>query len=496
MRKLMRGYQYMQADTRMRMGNDAKMRIEMDSRMHMGNDAKMRIEMDPKMHAQHDAKIPMEHGCEDPIANGIRESRKIWGILLVALIGLCLTACARNSANSANVTLTIMGKETDLEKSYMTRIFEQYEQSTGNHIKLISVEDSKYEEAAQKKMEAKDAPDILLHFNNADLARYDVPSQFCFLNDEEWVGDLTDGARAYCADSDGNLLGLPFWENSVSGCYYNKTLLDSLGLKPATTQEEFDVLCQALSDTGYTPICWPADGCSWMFQFGLDPIFADHPDLLRRLNNNETTYADIPQIQDMAQWLGDAAGKGWFGSNYQKTGWSDISSALGSGEAAMTFIWDTWFYTDFEDGNTYGADDFALMPVFMNTVDDGTYEGGNLNMMMVNKNGSQVDEAENFLSFCATAENYNAAFDGISTVNCFQGQTTNIQSKMVTEATASIKEHERVSTAASKIVGYNAEDVVLAFQELFSGKTDAEGCVELMDRYRIEEARKTGVDGF
>lgn len=80
----------------------------------------------------------------------------------------------------------------------------------------------------------------------------DVP--ILVLTSYDW-SDITDGADSYCRDRDGNLLGLPFWESSVSGCCYNKTLLDSLGLKPATNQAEFDVLCAALSATGYTPIC-------------------------------------------------------------------------------------------------------------------------------------------------------------------------------------------------------------------------------------------------
>ncbi len=404
-------------------------------------------------------------------------------LMTLLFLAVFLTSCSGSS--QGGVTLTLMGKESDLEKSYMDSIFRQYEKETGNRLKIISYQDSEFEIKAAEKFAAGDVPDIFLHFHNADLNQFDVPSHFYYLNEEAWVSDLTKSARAYCEDKDGNLLGLPFWESSVSGCYYNKTILDSLGLKAAATQAEFDVLCQVLVDTGYVPICWPGNGCSWMVQFGLDPIFADHPSLLEQLNKNEITYADIPEVTDMVQWIADAADRGWFGEDYRKNGWSDISPVMGSGKAVMTFIWDTWFYTDFEEGNRYSVEDFALMPVFMNTVDKGTYEGGNLNMMMVNKNSSQLEEALKFLSFCADEKHYNAAFDGISTVSCFRGQTTNIQSKMVTDAAGSIAANERVSTAASKIVGYSAEDVVSALEKLFQKKTDVSGCVKLMDHCRI-----------
>ncbi len=415
-------------------------------------------------------------------------------LLLTLTSALFLTSCNGNHNKSQDKnSLTIMGRKSDMEKSYMTSIFEQYETATGNKLEIIEFDDSEFEVDASKKFADGDAPDIFMHFNNADLNRFDVSDNFYYLNNENWVADLTNSSKAYCQDKEGNLLGLPFWESSVSGCFYNKTLLDSLGLKPASTQAEFDVLCQVLADIGYTPICWPADGCTWMFQFGLDPIFADDPSLLEKLNKNEVNYSDIPAVTNMVQWVSDAADKGWFGSDYLENGWSDISMIMGSGKAVMTFIWDTWFYTDFEKGNKYTVDDFALMPAFMNTADSGTYEGGNLNMMMVNKNSKKLDMALEFLSFCASSENYNIAFDGISTVSCFKGQTTNIQSSMVTNAGASIAKNERVSTAASKIIGYSADDVSAAFDRLFNKKTDVAGCVSLMDDYRIKEAKKQGV---
>ncbi len=425
--------------------------------------------------------------------------KKVLSILLLFIVVISVTACNGSDDNmslSDSNKLTIMGKKSDLAKSYMTSIFNQYKKSTGISLEIIAIEDSEYETEAQKRFNRGDIPDIFMHFHNSDLNDFDIEGNFYYLNNESWVDDLTSGAFLYCLDSDGNLLGLPFWESSVSGCYYNKTILDSLGLKPATTQAEFDALCQVLKEIGYTPICWPGNGCSWMIQFGLDPIFADNPSVLEKINKNEITYSDIPQVKSMVQWISDAADNGWFGSNYSEIGWSDISSVMGSGNAVMVFIWDTWFYTDFEQGNKYSVDDFALMPVFMNTVDGGTYEGGNLNMMMVNKNSDNLEKALDFLSFCASEENYNIAFDGISTASCFKGQTTNIQSQMVIDASGSIAEYERVSTASTMIFGYSADEVAEIFRKMFYKEISVSECVQLMDEYRIKEAKSQGIAGF
>ena len=420
---------------------------------------------------------------------------------LFAAMLLLLTACSPASPggqDDGKVTLTIMGKKNDMEKAYMQRIFRLYEESGRGRIRVIGLDDAdaSYDAAVREAFSSGEAPDILFHFNDSGLNTLNVEDQFVRLDGEAWVPDLTDGARAYCQDSEGRLLGLPFWENSVSGCYYNKTILDSLGLRPAATQAEFDALCQALKSIGYTPLCWSLRSCEWTYQFALDPIFADDPELLARLNKNEITYADIPAVWDMADWLAGAAEKGWFGEGCADRDWEDLSHAMASGECVMINIWDTWFDTDLEEGGTYSKEDFALMPVFMNTAPSGTYEGGNLNMMMVNKQGDRVEEALEFLSFCAQSENYNQAFDGISTVSCFKGQTTNIQSGMVTEAQGSIALHGRVSTAYPKIIGYTQQGMGTAVRKLVQGEVDVAGCVALMDEYRIAAARALGAEGF
>lgn len=413
-------------------------------------------------------------------------------LLVLCFVLICVAGCDPNDGEFDPNAIVVMGKKSDMEKIYMRKIFARYKSVTGKNINIVKADDDVYEEEIQKRFsEGEDAPDILFHFNDNDLTRLNVAENFLYMDGENWADKLTDSAKNYCTSADGHLLGLPFWESSVSGCYYNKKIFEERGWNPARIQTNFDKLCALLVRDGITPICWPGDGCSWMYQFGLDHVFADEPNgpqLLQQLNSGEINYANIPSVRNMVEWLSGAAKKGWFGKDYMQIGWDDMSAKMSSGECAMIFIWDTWFYTDFTDGK-YSKEDFALMPTFMNTVDGGTYEGGNLNMMMVNKNSEKLDLAKEFVSFCATADSYNYAFEGISTVSVFEGQTTNIQSVMVTEekTAMSIARKERVSTASTKIVGYSAEDVDRAFDKLFKGEVDVDGCIELLDKYRLEK---------
>lgn len=415
-------------------------------------------------------------------------------VMLIFLIGL--TGCGNHSENPSENTLTLLIKKSDIEKVYIQRMIQLYEEKTGGKVEQIVIPDVDFEEESAKRIQRGEVPDLFLHFNNSSLNYFHVSENFYYMNNEKWIDELTDGARVYCLDSEGNILGLPFWESSVSGCYYNKKLLNELGLKPAATQAEFDALCQALKSIGYTPMYWAANGCNWMFQFGLGPIFADNLELLEQLNQNQITYADIPEVVQMVEWLDNANKKGWFNHDYADTDWDAIAPAMEKGDAVCVFIWDTWFSTDFQENDLYLSEDFALMPVFMNTADRGTYEGGNMNMLMVNKNSERLELALDFLSFCANAENYNVAFDGVFTVNCFKGQTTNIQSSMVTDAMVSIQENQRPSVVWPKIIGYKQDDVGAAVLKLFQGEVDVAGCIKLMDEYRITSAKELGAEGF
>lgn len=424
--------------------------------------------------------------------------RKKWFVLAFILAAaFVFGGCGGGGAAEDPDTLTLLIKRSDIEKGYIQKIIELYETKTGSKIRPIVVENVDFENKIKEVFTGEDLPDLFFHYNDSTLEFLDVPKHFYYMNDEKWVDELTEGVLANCLDRDGNVLGLPFWENSLSGCYYNRKILDELGLKPAATQTEFNALCGALKTVGRTPLYWASNACNWMFQFGLDPIFADNPELLEKLNRNEITYADIPAVTDMVTWLDEARRKGWFNEDYSSANWDSIAPAMANGEAVFLFVWDTWFDTDFDraDGS-YSREDFAVMPVFLNTVDMGTYEGGNMNMLMAVKTSPRLEKALEFLAFCAAPENYNIAFDGVSTVNCFKRQTTNIQTKMVTDAAVSIEHNRRVSTARPKITGYQQNDVGAAIFKLFEGEVDVEGCVRLMDEYRISSAREMGAEGF
>lgn len=390
------------------------------------------------------------------------------------------------SDSGGGVTLTLYCNADDMAKPYMQKIISLWEEESGNKIDQQGLDTDNAETIALTKFTTGDIPDLYVHFGNSNLKNFNPEENFVDWTDAEWVSDIQDSVLPQATYND-KIIGLPFWEASNSGCFYNKKIFDELGISQPKTQEEFDKVCDKLLENDIQPI-YLAAADSWpiLYQFALDPVLEEHPEYIEQLNAGELTYAEIPEFTSMCEWFLSAAEKGYFGKNFASDTWDYCSEVLGTGEAAMLFCWDTWFDTDYDsESYDYAGEDFGIMPVFMGTCEEGTYEGGNVNLMMANKNGDHVEEAKDFINFMSVPENYNQAFDGISTAAVFKGQTTNVNSTQYEENKDSVDQLIRASSAQPKIVGYNQGEGGKALLQLMSGDITVEECIKLIDDDRI-----------
>lgn len=390
------------------------------------------------------------------------------------------------SNTGGGVTLTLYCNADDMAKPYMQKIISLWEEESGNKIDQQGLDTDNAETIALTKFTTGDIPDLYVHFGNSNLKNFNPEENFVDWTNAEWVSDIQDSVLPQATYND-KIIGLPFWEASNSGCFYNKKIFDELGISQPKTQEEFDKVCDKLLENDIQPI-YLAAADSWpiLYQFALDPVLEEHPEYIEQLNAGELTYAEIPEFTSMCEWFLSAAEKGYFGKNFASDTWDYCSEVLGTGEAAMLFCWDTWFDTDYDsESYDYAGEDFGIMPVFMGTCEEGTYEGGNVNLMMANKNGDHIEEAKDFINFMSVPENYNQAFDGISTAAVFKGQTTNVNSTQYEENKDSVDQLIRASSAQPKIVGYNQGEGGKALLQLMSGDITVEECIKLIDDDRI-----------
>lgn len=418
---------------------------------------------------------------------------------LLSALGLILSGCAFEAKPQESVqgfeespfyswgtvsgrTITVWGRSEDLNRSYILRGFQRYEELTGNTVSAQGFTSDRLEQEVYDALQTKrDGPDVLLSFGGVNIDSFDPEKNFYDFSDARWVDDLTDTSINQ-AVYHGKVIGLPYWEVSISGTLYNKTIFKELGISVPQNQEEFMQACRILLENGITPLYLPCGSPTMMlYQFPMDAVM-EKGDTLDSLNSGRTRYSDIPEMRDIIEWYRTMAQDGFLGERYMENDWDGMSPALSSGEYAMMLCWDTWLYTDFQGDPAQ----FGLMPAFVGYPEEGTFEGPNLSLLMVNKNGSQVDAALDLITFMADPYNYNEAFEEIYTAPVFKHQVNSISTPQYAEASRWIEENYRDSTAWLRVQGFSQSDssCILKYMSGTDGYT-AEMCLEEMDRLRL-----------
>ena len=382
-------------------------------------------------------------------------------------------------------TLTVRGNGDDLRRPFVRRAFARYEELTGNTLRVEALNN---QELAQNLNDAfhdgtASRPDILLSFGGTNIAPLYPESHFYDFTNAPWIDDITDTALTQ-AIYNGKVYGLPFWEASVSGMLYNKTLFERLGLTPPRTQQAFLEVCERLLQAGITPVYLPFKESSMLlYQFPLDELVG-RGRVLDELNADQLQYADMPGMADLVGWYRLMVEKGYFGMNYETNDWNGMDKAMLSESHAMMICWDTWLYTNFS-GN---PGRFGLMPAFMGVPDEGTFEGPNMAMFLVNKDSPELETALDFITFLADPYNYNKVFANMLTAPVFKNQIGSFATPQFLEAEKDIERLLHDSTAWLRIRGFSQLDARYIQRHMRDKAYSIEECLRDMDLARMQRA--------
>ena len=422
--------------------------------------------------------------------------RKITVFLLSAFMVCTLVSCSRPSSESntetstvdkplydwghiSDTTITIWGDNVSLQREYYKKAFDRYEEMTGN---TIVTQGYTIEEQEKKRAEiaagTTERPDILISQGGTNLDPYDPGTNFYDFTDAAWVDDLTNIAINQ-AVYDGKVIGLPHAEASISGTLYNKEIFEKCGLKIPKTQEEFLETCETLRQNGFTPMYFPYADLFLFYQFPMDSIVADKA-TLDALNDFSLSYADLPEMEKIITWYKVMAEKGNFGEDYMDNKAAGRVDAMKSGKYAMMLGWDVWLYTDLKQD----TEKFGLMPAFVGTPENGSFEGPNLTLMTVNRNSPRLDAALDLITFMADPYNYNEAFEGIYTAPVFKHQVKSISTPQYVESEQLIDELYYDANARLRIRGFSLSDASFIERYMHDPDYSAKQCLDDMDNAR------------
>lgn len=388
-------------------------------------------------------------------------------------------------------TLVLWGNRDDLKRPYLCKALERYREKTGNTVRIVALSHSEL----RKKLQAAfggdggdggtEQPDLLLSFGGVNIEPLDPDRHFYDFSAAPWVDDLTDTALNQTIFN-GKVIGLPYWEASVSGILYNKDLFTRYGIDVPRTQQAFLEACEKLLRNGITPIYLPfAEPTMLLYQFPMDSLLKDHR-VLNALNNGTLNYSDLPGMGRIVDWYRMMADKGYFGSDYTRNGWDGMDPAMRGGRYAMMICWDTWLYTDF----TGDPSRFGIMPAFMGVIEWGSFEGPNLALLMANKHSPRLTAAIDFVTFLADPYNYNVTLAGLYTAPVFKNQIGSISTPQYIENQREIEKLYCDSTAWTRIRGFSQADATYIQRHMRDPAYTTKTCLQDMDASRLRKARQ------
>ncbi|WP_298292916.1 extracellular solute-binding protein [uncultured Litoreibacter sp.] len=252
---------------------------------------------------------------------------------------------------------------------------------------------------------AKQQPNIIQIFDagaatiiNAKGATVPIAELMADFNAEDYI----EGVRNFYADSDGNMIGMPF-NSSTPLLYYNKDILAKAGIDtPPATWEEFEAMAPKIKEAGYQALA--QSHSPWIFS---ENFHSRHNLQLATGNNGyDTTDVKILYNNDemkmhwgkVKEWLDND----WYG--FYGRGWGDNQDAFVQQKTAM------WLGSSGSFGGLAKSAEFefgaAELPYWKSITDEpyGTFIGGAALFAMAGKPDEENAGVADFMAFLTSPE--------------------------------------------------------------------------------------------
>ncbi len=214
--------------------------------------------------------------------------------------------------------------------------------------------------------------------------------------------DYIAGVRNFYADSDGQMIGMPF-NSSTPLLYWNKDIFAEAGVDaPPSTWEEFEAMAPKFLDAGYQALA--QSHSPWIFsenfmsrhnlQMATENNGYDSTDVKILYNNDELKF----HWTKVKEWLD----KDWYG--FYGRAWGDNQDAFVQKKVAM------WLGSSGSFGGLSKSTDFAFgasyLPYWASIIDEpkGTFIGGAALFAMAGKSDEEYKGVADFLAFLTSPD--------------------------------------------------------------------------------------------
>jgi raffinose/stachyose/melibiose transport system substrate-binding protein len=393
---------------------------------------------------------------------------------------------------SAETTITYMASQDWVMDAEMA-LGEKFYQETGIKVDYQIVPSDQYPNLMMTKLNAGECADIF----GSQGGQFDIVTQ---LNVEKNALDLSGEAWASTVDPlaaaqlsvGGKLYGQPIQDlSSVWAIAYNKQIFSKLGLSVPTNYAEFKAVCQAIKDSGVTPIyeC-VADGWHhvlWFPEMGVALENAE-PGLADKLNKNETTFEQSSAAATLLTQIKEMVDLGFWGDNYMANTYADGPKNFASGQFAM-MVANQGFPTEVKNASPdFKTEDigFFVIPLLDNQILNVNPVGPSRFVYSGSKN---ADAAKQYLAYIARPENLQYLIDNVPKYNTLS--YTGLKDKYSDEIKAFYAAYPKHGTVYQTLVKYLNPQWMEIGKELtamLQGDETVDQVLKNIDRNRADQA--------
>ena len=335
-------------------------------------------------------------------------------LLLILVSALFLVGCGGSGSGASDVTLTFGTHQSGLPASGIIQdLALEFEEETGIHIDFQIVPDAQWRDLLRVRLNSGEAYDIM----NVDadplsiVSRIDPEENAVPLTNEEWVSRITPIALEGVTVN-GEIYGMQFRGPRRLVMHYNREIFDELGLEIPTTFEEFRAISQTILDADIIPV-YVAAQSGWQQVVPMTALGSfyqtQHEDLYQRLNTNEMSITEVPEILTVLTQMKEFATLGFYGEHFTSQSAEGAQDAFANREVAMYFAdmgWADGLASNFPEME--GQTGIFLAPWADNQTVSVNPTGSAL---FIGSDSPHIDEAKLFFEFMARPENLEAILE-------------------------------------------------------------------------------------
>lgn len=430
-------------------------------------------------------------------------------LVCMAMTATAFTGCSSGSdsegsesSGNGGVTITIMASQDWIYDSEM-ELGEQFEEETGIAVDYQIVPADQYYNTLMTKLNSGEGPDIFCGQSGSYdiVSQYNVEENAVDLSDESWIGYYDEFAKEQTSVGD-TVYGMTYYDTTTDYyMVYNKAIFDEYNLEEPASFSDFEEICQTLLDAGITPIYEPC-GDGWHETMWFTEIGGKYEDVIDgivdQLNNNEITFAEVPEFKEALDQLNSLAQNGYFGDNYLSDEYADTAMYMGSGEFAMTIDKPGQISTYVDaSGGTYTEEDFGMF--LIPTLDNDVLNEHPCGPSRFVYSGSEyIDEAKQYLEYIATQDSIQYMIDNESKIENlpFELDQEPSYSEYTTEFLDSFEKSGVVFQDSIKYLNPQWTELTQDIESMFIGDMTSQEVLEAIDTRRTTQAEAAGDEAW